>query len=92
MMKGNFTGKGRGKQDADRAHGGGRESAAVPVPIDDCDSARLPDRLRWHRKSQPGWKRLCAIPPSFVPNSRKSARTAPTGSSTPWERSGTGRA
>jgi hypothetical protein len=36
MMKGNFTGQGKGKQDVDRAHGGGRESAAVPVPIDDA--------------------------------------------------------
>src|SRR6266478_5773693 len=38
MMRGNVPGEGRGKQDAGRtagSHGRGRESAAVPAPIDD---------------------------------------------------------
>jgi hypothetical protein len=36
MVMGNFAGKGKSKKDGDRSHGGGRESAAVPVPIDDA--------------------------------------------------------
>ena len=91
MMKGNFAGKGKSKKDGDRAHGGGRESAAVPVPIDEAilrdyltdaltpeESARVEKALRDSAELRP--------------SSRKSARIAPTGSSTPSEPSGIDRA
>ncbi len=93
MMKGNFTGKGK----ASRmwiacARRCGRESAAVPVPIDDAilrdyltDALSPEESARVEKAASRGFRR------ASEPNLRKSARTGPTGSFTRSEPFGTWR-